>query len=537
MDQFDVVIVGAGSAGCALAERLTGDGRRRVLLLEAGGSDRRPWIRIPIGYGKTFFDRRINWMYQTEADPGLGNRTSYWPRGRVLGGSSSINAMVYCRGLPGDFDDWRDAGNPGWGWPDVAPMFAEFERHVAADGSVCGDGPLWVSQRAAEYHPIRRHFEAAAREIGLPVLDDLNTADPNGVAPYAINTRGGLRCSTADAFLHPARHRKNLVIRTNALVERVRFDGRRAVGVEYRMAGERRFAAAADQVILSAGAINSPQILQLSGIGPGAVLKAAGIPVLHANDAVGGGMQDHLGINYFHRATEPTLNQVLGTWRGRIACGLQYLAYRGGPLSLSVNQMGGLVRSTPGAARPDTQLYFNPLSYSIEHKGGRRLLKPDPWPGFILSFNPCRPTSKGRIDIASPDPAMPPRIAPNYLSTEQDIRDVVAGARLIGRFESTAAMRRLIDGPPRFDLSRASDEEIVADFRARCGTVFHACGTCRMAPIEHGGVVDAGLRVYGAERLRVVDAAIFPNVTSANTNAPTIMVAHKAAQLILNSRN
>jgi choline dehydrogenase len=532
VEQFDYVIVGAGSAGCVLAGRLSADGRRRVLLLEAGGSDRRPWIRIPIGYGKAYYDPAVNWGYQAEPDPGLGDRSAYWPRGRVLGGSSSINAMVYCRGHPGDFEDWRAAGNPGWGWDEIRPLFESFERRIAADGTPRGDGPLWVSDREAEYHPIRRHFYAAAREIGLPIVADMNGPDPEGVGAYPINTRRGLRCSAADAFLRPAMNRRNLCVRTGALVERVLFDGRRAVGVVYRSGGRKVEARAAAEVVLSAGAVNSPQLLQLSGIGPAEVLRAAGIDLLHVNDAVGGGLQDHLGISYFYRATEPTLNQALGTWAGRLASGLRFLLSRSGPLSLSINQIGGMVRTSPDLPRPNAQLYFNPLSYSVEYKGKRPLLSPDPWPGFIMSFNPCRPTSRGRIDIDSPDPTKAPRIRPNYLSTDADIADVIAGGRLLARFQETAAMRRLVAAPPRFDLARAGDAEIVADFRARSGTVYHPCGTCRMAPEGQGGVVDASLRVHGVEGLRVADASVFPNITSANTNAPTIMVAHKAAQLI-----
>jgi choline dehydrogenase len=264
-------------------------------------------------------------------------------------------------------------------------------------------------------------------------------------------------------------------------------------------------------------------------------LRDRGIEVVHASDAVGGGLQDHLGISYFYRATEPTLNQALGTWTGRLACGLRFLAARKGPLSLSVNQFGGIVRSSPAARRADLQLYFNPLSYSVEQTGKRELLKPDPWPGFILGFNSCRPTSTGRIDIASPDPSMPPSIRPNYLSTAKDIADVIAAGRLIGRLQETAALRRLIASPPVFDVARADDDAILADFRARSGTVFHACGTCRMAPEAAGGVVGSDLKVHGVERLHVADASIFPNITSANTNAPTIMAAHKAADLIANT--
>jgi choline dehydrogenase-like flavoprotein len=530
MDEFDFIVVGAGSAGCVLADRLSVDDRHRVLLLEAGGDDRRFWIKTPIGYGKLFYDRTVNWAYSAEPDPGLGGRAAYWPRGKVLGGSSSINAMVYCRGMPGDYDDWRGAGNPGWGWDDVAPAFAAFERRIAVDGSGQGDGPLHVSDRSREYHPITRHFLAASREIGLPAVTDMNGADPEGVGPYSLTTRNGLRCSAADAFLRPALRRRNLEVRKHAEVQRVLFEGRRAVGVAYRVGDAIRTARGA-QVILSAGAVNSPQILQLSGVGPGGLLNRLGIPVVHASDAVGGGLQDHLGVNYYYKAREQTLNAVLGTWRGRLLAGAQFLLTRSGPLSLSVNQMGGMVRSSPDLARPDAQLYFNPLSYSAEQSGKRELLHPDPFPGFIMGFNTCRPSSSGRIDIGSPDPAQPPRIQPNYLSSNKDVAEVIACARLIGRLQNSRAMRGLIAAAPAFDMAAASDDEIVDDFRARSGTVFHPCGTCRMAPQDAGGVVDAELRVYGVEGLRVIDASVFPNITSANTNAPAMMVAYKGAAL------
>lgn len=536
MSDWDYIIVGAGSAGCVLADLLSADPRHRVLLLEAGGDDRKFWIRTPIGYGKVYFDASVNWKYTTEPDPGLAGRAAYFPRGKVLGGSSSINAMVYCRGLPSDYDDWRDAGNPGWGWSDVEPVFRAFERHVRPNGSQHGGGPLYVSDREPEYHGIKQYFYAAARELGLPLCTDLNGLSPEGVGAYPINTRHGTRCSASVAFLRPALKRPNLRVATNALAERIVFEGSRAVGVEYSGQAGRQVARAAGEVILAAGAINSPQLLQLSGVGPGELLRGLGLRVIHANAAVGGHMQDHLGINYYFKASEPTLNSVLGTWRGRIPAGIRYLLTRSGPLSLSVNQFGGMVRTSATQPRPDAQLYFNPLSYSYELAGQRELLKPDPFPGFIMGFNACRPTSMGRVDIAAPDPAQPPKIRPNYLSTNQDLADVVACARLIGRLQETEAFRPLVIGMSHADLLRMSDAEIIEDFRKRSGTVFHQCGTCRMAPEQDGGVVDAQLRVHGVQRLRVVDASIFPNITSANTNAPAIMIAHKAARAILADR-
>jgi choline dehydrogenase len=327
-------------------------------------------------------------------------------------------------------------------------------------------------------------------------------------------------------------NRPNLQVRTGAHVRRVLFEDHRAVGIEYRRGGDVRRAYATTQVVLAAGAVNTPCLLQHSGIGPENVLRDKGIAVLYQNEGVGRGLQDHLGISYFYKATEPTLNQSLGTWQGRLASGTRFLLSRSGPLSLSVNQIGGLVRTSPDLRRPDAQLYFSPVSYSTEVNGKKQMLHPDPFPGFIMAFNSCRPTSTGRVEIATGDLDAGPKIFPNYLATDRDVHDVVSCARLIGRLQETHAMRSLIAEQPTCDPARASDSEIVADFRNRGNTVYHPCGTCRMAPENQGGVVDAALKVYGVEGLRLADASIFPNITSANTNAPTIMVAHKAAQLI-----
>jgi len=515
LGEFDTVIVGSGSAGCVLAGRLSADGRRRVLLLEAGGSDRRFWIRLPIGYGRTFFDERINWKYQTEPEPALNGQRGYWPRGKVLGGSSSINAMVYCRGLPGDFDDWRDAGNPGWGWADVEPVYRRTECRVDAQGRAAGGGPLFVS------------------EIGLPHTDDFNGPQPEGVGLYQITTRHGMRWSAADAFLRPALRRPHLQLESGARVHRVLFEGRRAVGVVFGRGGQLFTARARREVILSAGAVNTPQLLQLSGVGPGALLQQHGIPVLLDQPNVGGRLQDHIAVSYFYRATEPTLNNQLHPLHGKVAAALRYAFTRSGPLSVGVNQCGGFVRSRADLPRADQQLYFNPVTYSMAPAGKRPLMNPDPFPGFILSFQPCRPTSRGRIDIGSPDPMATPVIRPNYLSTESDIDDVVAGGRLLQALLATRAMQGLIAAPIAPALAGMDAQQIVDDFRARAGTVFHPVGTCAMGPDPHSAVVDARLRVHGLEGLHVVDASVFPNITSGNTHAPTVMVAQKAADQLL----
>ncbi|MDH3452051.1 MAG: GMC family oxidoreductase N-terminal domain-containing protein [Gammaproteobacteria bacterium] len=532
-ETFDYIVVGAGSAGCVLAHRLSETKRYRVLILEAGGSDRRFWIKVPIGYGRAFFDPRVNWRYETEPEAALGGRRNYWPRGKVLGGSSSINAMCYVRGLPDDFDDWQALGNNGWSWRDVKPYFERSECQVQADGRRLGDGPLYVSDVRKDCHPVNQHFLHAAQELGLPLTEDFNGAQPEGVGSYRLTVHNGVRCSAADAFLRPALGRANLRLVTGAHATRVLFEGRRASGIEYLHKGRLYEARSHREVILSGGAVNTPQLLQLSGVGPGALLREHDIEVVADAPAVGGNLQDHLSIDYFYRSRVPTLNDELHPWWGKLWAGLQYVALRRGPLSLSVNQFGGFVRSRPGIERPDLQLYLNPVTYSTTYQDKRPLLNPDAFSGFITSFQPCRPSSRGHLEIAARDPLQQPRIYPNYLSTNRDIDEVIAGGRLLRALARTAAMQSIIAAPLGADLDSMDDEHIVEDFRQRAGTVFHPVGTCCMGPDPQTAVVDNRLRVHGLQALRVVDASVFPAVTSGNTNAPTIMVAQKGASAIL----
>ncbi len=532
MLEFDFIIVGAGSAGCVLADRLSASGRHSVLVLEAGGSDRRFWIKLPIGYGRTFHDERVNWKFETEPDPGTGGRRSYWPRGRVVGGSSSINALVYCRGLPTDFDDWRDAGNPGWGWTDVEPYFRRSERLVDGERSQ-GDGSLHVADVSRAMHPLSRHYFAAAGEIGLKRTESFNGPAPEGVGFYQITVRNGFRCSAADAFLRPALRRANCGLQTNAVVRRILFEAKRATGVEFSVGRTVTTVRARREVILCAGAVSSPKLLQLSGIGPAPLLRRHGIPVEVDSPAVGAHLQDHLAVSYYYKSREPTLNDLLHPFSGKARAALRYLLTRSGPLSLSVNQCGGFVRSSDSAQRPDMQLYFNPFTYATSNVGRRPVNRPHPYSGFLLSFQPCRPTSRGAIEIRSPDPDAPPMILPNYLSTDQDIADVIAGGHLMQRMLGTQAMRGLIAQSIPPEVQSMSDDTIVEDFRQRCGTVFHPVGTCRMGPDRRDSAVDPRLRVHGVDGLRVIDASVFPNITSGNTNAPTIMVGQKGADLVL----
>jgi len=534
--EYDYIVVGAGSAGCVLADRLSADGSTTVLVLEAGGHDRRLWINMPIGYGKTFYDQRVNWKFETQPDAQMQGRRIYFPRGRVVGGSSSINAMVYCRGLPGDFDDWAARGNTGWGWDDVRPVYERFERRVGPDGQAQPGGPLFVSDVRRQLHPMERHFFAAAQQAGLPFTEDFNGPQTEGVGRYQINTHRGMRWSGADAFLRPALRRGQVQLQTGAMASKVLFEGRRAVGVAYTRDGVALTARARRAVVLSAGAIQSPQLLQLSGVGPAVLLQQHGIPVLLAQEQVGANLQDHLAMSYYFKATEPTLNNLLSTWWGKLRVGLQYVSTRSGPLSISVNQCGGFVRSEPSQARPDMQLYCNPITYTLAESETGTQIVPDRFAGFILCFQPCRPLSRGRVSIQGPTVQDAPRIEPGYLTHPEDVAQALRGARLTQRIAQTAAMRGLIASPIAPDLDSLDDAAMVDDFRSRASTCYHPVGTCTMGPDAGSAVVDTQLRVHGLEHLYVVDASVFPSVTSGNTHAPTTMVAHKGAEAILRAR-
>lgn len=524
----EVIIIGAGSAGAALAGRLAERGTQ-VLLLEAGPAGAFPWTTLPIGYGKTFNHPRVNWMFRSQPIPGLGGRDNYVPRGKVLGGSSTINAMVYSRGQPADFEEWQGLGNPGWGWDEVLACYRRMEDHDLGASPVHGaGGPVHVTDTTSQAHPATRAFVAAAAEIGLPTTPDLNGVSIEGAGYYQITTRAGRRESSASAYL---RKRPNLRIVTDCQVTRLLFEGRRVVGVEAVGPGG-PVSYKAPRVVLSAGAIGSPILLQLSGVGPGALLQAKGLPVLIDSPAVGRNLQDHLCHDIHYRARLPTLNQVLGSRLGQAKAGLRWALKHDGPLAGSVNQGGGYYRTTPERPLPDMQLYFSPLTYERAPPGTRRMTQPDRFPGFCTSVSPCKPHSLGWVEVTAPDWRAAPAIQPNFLDDPRDVADLVAGMKFLRRLAEAPALAAWVAEERRPGPAVASDADLEADARARAYSVFHPCGTCRMGPDPLTSVVGPDLALHGAEGLFVADASIFPRITSGNINAPSMMVGERAAELL-----
>jgi choline dehydrogenase len=526
-DSFDHIVVGAGSAGCVLANRLTASGRYRVLLLEAGGHDRNVWIHIPLGYGKLFSNSKVNWLYTSEPEAELNNRQIIQPRGKVLGGSSSINGLLYIRGQPSDFDHWRQLGNSGWSFEDVLPYFRRAEDQQRGEDTLHGvGGPLAVSD-VCEPHPLCEAFVAAAQQAGFPRNDDFNGPNQEGAGYFQLTARRGRRWSTAVGYLRQARRRPNLTVVSNALASKILFSGRRAIGVEYRCGDTTRTAHANAEVIVAGGTFNSPQLLQLSGLGPAALLQSFGISVVADMPGVGADLQDHFQVRMQYRCTEPiTMNDVLHSWRHRISAGLRYVLFRKGLLAIGAGYAGGFFRTSPLAATPDVQVHF--IIFSADTAGAVL----HSFPGFIASVCQLRPESRGFVRIKSADPRKAPAIQPRYLSSPTDRDTVVAGIKLLRRMMSRPAMRRYIAEERAPDPHCTSDAELLAFARATGTTVFHPTSTCRMGS-DSTAVVDERLRVHGIERLRVVDGSIMPTLVSGNTNAAIVMIGEKGADMIL----
>jgi choline dehydrogenase len=525
--EFDYVIVGAGSAGCVLANRLSADGRNSVLLLEAGPKDTNLWIHVPLGYGKLFKEKTVNWMYQTEPEPGLDGRTVFQPRGKVLGGSSSINGLLYVRGQHEDYDRWRQRGNAGWGYDDVLPYFRKAENQQrGADKYHGAGGPLPVSDwRHAD--PLSEAFVVAAAETGIPINPDFNGASQEGAGFFQTTTQRGRRASTAYSYLRPAKSRSNLRVETSALAQRILFEGRRARAVEYRQGNALRTARARKEILVSGGAYNSPQLLQLSGVGPAALLKQHGIDIVLDAPGVGNDLQDHLQVRLVTRCSQPvTLNDIVNHPVRRVMAGARYAAFRRGPLTIAAGTSGAFFKTNPRLATPDIQIHFLPFSTD---RMGEKLHS---FSAFSASVCQLRPESRGSLRIRSADPAVPPEIRINYLATETDRTAFIEGFKILRQIMAAPALKPYAVDEILPGSKVTSDEDILAFCRKTGSTVYHPTSTCRMGN-DPLAVVDQRLRLRGIEGLRVVDASVMPDLMSGNTNAPTIMIAEKASDMIL----
>ncbi len=523
--QFDYLVIGAGSAGCAVAARLSEDASATVALVEAGGPARNPWLHIPVGYFKTMHNPAVDWCYRTAPDPGLNGRSIEWPRGKVLGGSSALNGLLYIRGQPQDYDHWRQLGNRGWGWEDVLPFFRLSERQErGADPLHGGDGPLAVSDMRARRSLCDRVI-AAAEAAGIPRNDDFNGPEQEGVGYFQLTMRDGLRCSAATAFLRPARRRANLHLVTHALARRLTVSEGRVTGVEIERDGAIETLTARRETVLSAGAIGSPQILQLSGIGPGELLTALGIAPVVDLPGVGANLQDHLQARLVHEVTEPTLNDEVNSFFGRMRIGAEFVFRRRGPMTMGASQVGAFTRTRPEIATPDIQFHIQPLSSQAPGHGL------DPFSAFTTSVCQLRPESRGHVRIVSPDPRAHPEILANYLAAAADRRTVTDGVRIGRRIAAAVPLAAIVRAECEPGPAAQTDDEILGWIRARATTIYHPAGTCRMGT-DDMSVVDERLRLRGLKGLRVADTSIMPTIVSGNTNAPAIMIGEKAAAMI-----
>ena len=531
---FDYVIIGAGSAGCVLAGNLSASGKHSVLLLEAGPDLNGFWIKTPLGYGHSIFNNAVNWMYASEPEASLGGRTMPVPRGKIVGGSSSINAMVYMRGTKADYDEWEQGGHPDWAWNKVLSSYKKIENHCIRDIWHGAGGPLQVNSRASVAHPICDAFLVAGQQLQIPRNDDFNGECVDGLGHYHHTIcPSGKRMSAARAWLEPARRRPNFRLEANAQAVRLEIDDLQVSGVVYRQDDKLFTAKARREVVLACGAINTPQLLMVSGIGPGASLHDKGVDVRHELPAVGQHMQDHFAYDMHFRSRVPTMNQQIGSWHGKLRAGLQYYLFGSGPLSSGTTHAGGFLKSAPSRDEPNLQLYFSPLTRDLQPGAPGQMAQADPYAAFSMGVCNTRPKSRGDISLRSHDMRDAPLIRFNFLDDPNDLAEMIEGARALRTLADAPALRRIIEREYLPGPEVKSDEELDKDIRARGYSIYHPCSTCRMGGEKTQSVVNSRLKVHGLAGLRIADASVMPFVLTGNLNGPSMMIGQRASEIIL----